>query len=699
MLESGHSIADYQIVTPLTENPLFGTYQVTGPGVDSAKLLLIAPEQLAEKKIRQTFTNQVKVLLGQSFPGLCCLLDATANDEYSYCLYPFPSGKPLEERLSESFTPRRSLEIIRTLALHLASSHAAGLWHGSISPATIYLDGDAVALDLFAFASLLRLDFHSGIDPCYSSPELVRGESLDTASDLYSLGVVLYRLLTGDVPFSADDPFATAMLHVQESPDPLPVSLAMLQPLIDNLLQTVPNERWNADNLIAELDICLQSPQLDSLALQPEGQSESVEELVVEDTGPSRIESLMNSNTDMGSRIERRLQERREILQESENLTQDAKRASTSRMSAISQQSYRKTQDMKYRKKQQKSGMGRVYLLIGVGVAVGAILFTTLFGSNSTLQQKSTDLPEALLAGLESGSKQLERGDVAAAEQTFSGLVDSFALYPQPYNNLAVVYARQGDLERSRNVLERAMATDDSYALVYRNLGTVYSEMARDSYGRALQLEKGQQAVTLQIFGGDHLVAVNAAAVEKAAKMAVAKTSVKAEAASQAVVAVAETQIAEPPTPQVGSTVRAVDRKSEEVVDAETTETEPVAEVVVAPEPGSAEVFLRRWAAAWSAQDVPAYLSFYAEEFAPSSGISREDWTKQRKSRIARPKSIQVSLEDFSATRLSDEKLRIEATQGYKSDRYADRTRKSFDLINAGDNWQIVRERSLGRVR
>lgn len=279
----------------------------------------------------------------------------------------------------------------------------------------------------------------------------------------------------------------------------------------------------------------------------------------------------------------------------------------------------------------------------------------------------------------------MQQGDVAAAEKTFNGLVKSYPLYPQTYNNLAAIYAKQGDLERSRNILERAMATDESYAMIYRNLGTVYSEMARDSYGLALQLEKGQQAVTLQLFGSTELVVVNASVAEEKIAPEVQETDVK----QPGIVAATKNEKA----------VAAVGETLVEKTVAVAVEAEPVPEIVMATEPESAEAYLQRWAAAWSAQDVREYLSFYAAEFAPSAGISREAWAQQREGRLTRPKSIEISLGDFAPLRQSDERLQIEVTQGYKSDRFEDKTRKLFDLINVDNNWQIVRERSLGRVR
>jgi hypothetical protein len=121
--------------------------------------------------------------------------------------------------------------------------------------------------------------------------------------------------------------------------------------------------------------------------------------------------------------------------------------------------------------------------------------------------------------------------------------------------------------------------------------------------------------------------------------------------------------------------------------------------VTLSPEPETPETFLQRWAAAWAAQDVDAYLAFYSADFAPENDQSLDLWIKSRRERIARPASIQVALHDFSRLSRAGELLQLELIQDYQSDRYRDRTRKKFDLKQSNGSWEILRERSLGRVR
>ncbi|MCK4621934.1 MAG: protein kinase [Desulfuromonadales bacterium] len=698
MLESGHSIADYQIVKPLAENQLYETYQVIGPQADEVKLLLIAPEKLSAKKARQVFFEQAEKLAGQSFPGLCSLIQVETDAEHHFCVYPFPVGVPLAGKLADGFTVRQSLELLRQLAAALIPAHAAGLWHGNISPTTLYISGASVTLDDFALSSLVKLDFYSGVDPRYSSPELVRGEPLTCASDLYSLGIVLYRLLTGKVPFDQDDPFATAMLHVHGQVSPLPEHMTLLQPVIDGLLTPLPAKRLSSEELFQQIDQLLVLPEIDQLSscVKPVEECPEAESIVPET--PSRMETLM-SHDDMASRIEKRLQDRAETLNSSGELTTDAKRAGSARLTSIGQQHYRNAQTMKQSHYRQNAPVGRFALLIALGVILGAVLYFVFFGRQSPQKQLTNDLPVQLVAGLSLGSQQFSTGDISGAEKTFLALIENYSFYPQPYNNLAAVYAFQGNLENSRTFLEKALATDDAYVTVYRNLGTVYSEMARDSYGRALQLEGDRQNVALRMFMDDEMQQIVSAAQRPPA--------VKLEQPETPVVAASENVSAfkEPETLQRGEAqpaaepVVAIDPGAEKTISKEDAAAELVLEVVLEPQPESAGDFLLRWAAAWSAQDVESYLSFYADEFTPAADGSREDWAAQRRRRLVRPKKIEVSLEDFSLVRQADGLLQIEVTQSYRSDRYADRTRKLFDLQLAENNWGIIRERSLGRVR
>lgn len=93
------------------------------------------------------------------------------------------------------------------------------------------------------------------------------------------------------------------------------------------------------------------------------------------------------------------------------------------------------------------------------------------------------------------GVLQSETGRTADAIATFTGLTQEYPELPEPYNNLAVLYAGQGDFEKARGALELAVRTNPGYATAHENLGDIYAELASQSYGRARQLDPRNTSV------------------------------------------------------------------------------------------------------------------------------------------------------------------------------------------------------------
>ncbi len=743
MQDSGLTIAAYRVVKSLAENQVYRTYLVDHPEHGECRLLLIDSELLFSMKERHDFLEQGKVLRGKTLLGICSLLEAHASEEHRYCLYPEPVGVPLAELLDDGFAPEEALRLVKQIATALSLMHSSGLWHGHLSPATIYIDQGRISLADFGLASLVKIDFNSAIDPRYASPELVCGEELGPPADLYSLGVLLYRLLTGDVPFEEREPLATAMLHVQAEVAPLPKEFAQYQPLIDGLLKSLPDERFSAQELILGIERLLTtgSAAAGERPVDPDDGSEPDKNgMVANDSSPinrseippeSLSESLpqeeklsaferLSASPASQSGAKQRLQARAAALQESGTLAKDASRANSQRMASISRQNFEKKQSMIKQQQPAKAAksLKRYYWLAVLGAAAGVISYGVALDRQTPIPaQVEVGVPIELQSALEKGILQLQIGELKSAEQTFLGLVKDYSIYPQPYNNLASVYAAQGDLEQARNYLEKALATDESYATVYQNLGTVYSEMARDSYGRALQLEKGKQAVRLQLFPGEHEIALASSgplpkesqqgAASATEQTQTAQLLAKTEPAKEATV-VEPPAAVEPPKRVPGglATEPAVDGGN----SPQAASTAPPRQAPAAPEPNVAEMeaevgletgetVLKRWATSWSSQAVDDYLAFYAAEFTPANGSSRQAWEDQRRRRLTRPKNISLKLRDFVLLESSKNRIKLELTQQYQSDRYADKTRKMFDLIKQNGAWQILRERSLGRVR
>ena len=101
------------------------------------------------------------------------------------------------------------------------------------------------------------------------------------------------------------------------------------------------------------------------------------------------------------------------------------------------------------------------------------------------------------------------------------------------------------------------------------------------------------------------------------------------------------------------------------------------------------------WAAAWSAQNVDAYLGYYAEDFRPADSMPRSVWESQRRDRIESPEHIEVSIQDAVVQAESDERVQVSFVQQYRSDNYSDQTNKEITLLRVDGSWKIVSETAL----
>ncbi len=246
-------------------------------------------------------------------------------------------------------------------------------------------------------------------------------------------------------------------------------------------------------------------------------------------------------------------------------------------------------------------------------------------------------------------------GRGAEAESMLKDLIEEYPARPEPYNNLAALYAAEGRLEEARAVLEQALRAEPAYAAVYDNLSSLNLSIARRAYARALPLEADERP---------SLRTVEAMAVEPEPEPEV----------EPVVVAVAEPKPQPEPEP----------------------EPEPQA---AAPTPeDEVRAALQTWAAAWSAQNVDGYLAAYAGEFTPREG-DREGWAASRRRKLAAPGWIRVELEDWEFKPRGDG-MRVMVKQRYTSDRYSDYSRKRFDLRRDAEGaWRIVAERTIAVLK
>ena len=272
-----------------------------------------------------------------------------------------------------------------------------------------------------------------------------------------------------------------------------------------------------------------------------------------------------------------------------------------------------------------------------------------------------------------------EMNKPADAIGVFTKLSEDYPELPEPYNNLAVLYAQQKQYDKARTALEMAIRTHPSYAIAYENLGDVYAKLASQAYDKALQLDNSNSTTQNKLALIRDLITtsgkgnvkpqpatVAAAPVAAAAAPAAAKPAATAAAPSATVVA--STPVAAPapaPTPAPVKTATG----SDDVVKA-----------------------MNAWADAWSRKDMRAYLGAYANDFDTPKGMSRKAWEQEREQRIAgKGGKISVSF-DMPQITINGDKATAKFRQHYKATGLSGSTTKTLVFVRAGSKWLIKEE-------
>ncbi len=284
--------------------------------------------------------------------------------------------------------------------------------------------------------------------------------------------------------------------------------------------------------------------------------------------------------------------------------------------------------------------------------------------ADAFLVQKPRDAQMRFLKGV----ILTEQNKSAEAIAVFAKLTEEFPDLPEPYNNLAVLYAAGGQFEKARAALDRAIRTNPTYATAYENLGDVHAKLASQAYDKALQLDSGNTVAKSKLTLVRNLVASTGGGTPK--------TAVSTATAATPAAA----------TPTAAATVVATAKP-----DNTKTDVKPVAKVDTGGERDAILAAVDGWASAWSAKDVKGYLAFYGNKFEPPKGMSRKAWNEERHARIAGKGRISVKIESPHVS-VDGNTATVKFRQIYTSDRLTANSRKTLVMTRNGTKWQIQQE-------
>lgn len=286
------------------------------------------------------------------------------------------------------------------------------------------------------------------------------------------------------------------------------------------------------------------------------------------------------------------------------------------------------------------------------------------------------------------GVIQRDSGKNTEAIATFTRLTEDYPELPEPYNNLAVLYAGQSQFDKARTALEMAIRTNPSYTTAHENLGDVYAKLASQAYGKALQLDANNAAVPPKLALIRELFNPATAKGQRPASTLSAPTPVAPPPVAAPAKPAPEPVVSKPAAPAVP----AANPTPAQAATAAAPSAQPKAE----PAPSAdarkdVETAVRNWAKAWAARDMKGYLSAYGRDFDTPGGVKRSAWEEERRQRITGKSKITVTVSNLNIT-VNGSKATAKFRQDYKANELAVSSRKVLELTKTGDRWLIVRE-------
>lgn len=256
----------YEIIEKLGEGGMGAVYLANDLELRRQVALKFLPKELTKNEgLKARFKREAQAAAALNHPNIITVYEIGDHDGYPYIAMEFVHGKSLYDLLHDrELNFERAIEIFLQVCEAMSVAHRNNIVHRDIKPANVMLDqyGKAKILD-FGLAKLqgatqLTREGTTMGTPHYMSPEQIRGQNVDYRSDIFSLGVLLYELLTGKLPFKGENPTAICYAIVHEKPLPLQEYLynapRSIQKIIDKALEKNPDKRYrSAEDLLSDV--------------------------------------------------------------------------------------------------------------------------------------------------------------------------------------------------------------------------------------------------------------------------------------------------------------------------------------------------------------------------------------------------------------------------------------------------------------
>jgi serine/threonine protein kinase len=247
-------IPGYRLHRKLGQGGMAAVYLATQEAFNrKVALKIISNKSFKTDEQAKRFQREAHIIAGLSHPHIVPVYDVGTVGNFQFLAMEYlPSGE-LSTLIKAGLEPDEAVRILEAIAQALHFAHSKGYIHRDVKPDNILFREDlSPALTDFGIARPKQDDVNMTQvgkvmgTPLYMSPEACQGEAVDHRADLYALGVIFYQMLTRQLPYSGDEPFAIAIKHIQEPIPKLPSTLAHYQPIIDRLMAKDPAARFQS---------------------------------------------------------------------------------------------------------------------------------------------------------------------------------------------------------------------------------------------------------------------------------------------------------------------------------------------------------------------------------------------------------------------------------------------------------------------
>ena len=217
------------------------------------KLLRQVPDVTEKQSTFDRFLQEYEIIRNVQHPNVVEIFELGVADDHAFIAMEFFPAGDLRARMRRGIKPPEALLVLRQMAAALDAIHSAGILHRDLKPGNVMLRSDgSIALIDFGLAKQLSLEAEITATgeifgtPYYMSPEQGHGREVDPRSDVYSLGVIFYEMLTGKKPYLAPTPMAVIYKHSHSPIPQLPPELGAWQGLLERLLGKEPADRFQS---------------------------------------------------------------------------------------------------------------------------------------------------------------------------------------------------------------------------------------------------------------------------------------------------------------------------------------------------------------------------------------------------------------------------------------------------------------------